>query len=231
MIEINLLPQEYRKKEPRFKGVDISQLNLQSIPVMYIVASVVGFLIVAQAILFILGLYAGARLNGLTKVSAALSPDKKEYDALSARSVSTGKKIKAIDELLVKRFNWSAKLNDLSDSLTPGIWLTGLSYDERSSEKFIPLTSPKQAADPTQPPKMLKQITTSRYMTLSGYASAAGEQGAALVGKFIQSMKDNPEFYGDFSDIVLGSIRSEKVEDQEVMDFKITCLFKDLNAK
>lgn len=231
MIEINLLPQEYRKKEPRFKGVDISQLNLQSIPVIYIVAAVVGFLIIAQALLFALGFYAQARLNGLAKIAAVLSPDKKEFDALNANAISTGKKIRAIDELLVKRFNWSAKLNDLSDSLTPGIWLTGLSYDERSIEKYVALVSPKQAADPSQPPKMLKQITTSRYITLSGYASGAGEQGAALIGKFIQSMKNNPGFYDDFNDIVLGSIRSEKVEDQEVMDFKITCLFKDSNVK
>lgn len=231
MIEINLLPQEHRKKEPRFKGVDISQLNLRNIPVIYIVAAVVGFLIVAQAMLFVLGLYAGARLSGLAKIAAVLSPDKKEFDALNARAISTGKKITAVDELLVKRFNWSRKLNDLSDSFTPGIWLTGLSYDERAIEKYVPLISSGQAADPSQPPKMLKQITTSRYMTLSGYASGAGEQGAALVGKFIQSMKDNPGFYGDFNDIVLGSIRSEKVEDQEVMDFKITCLFKDPNVK
>jgi len=55
MIEINLLPQEYRKKEPRFKGVDFSQLNLQNIPIMHIIVGVVVFLIVIQATVFALG--------------------------------------------------------------------------------------------------------------------------------------------------------------------------------
>jgi hypothetical protein len=53
-----------------------------------------------------------------------------------------------------------------------------------------------------------------------------GEQGAALVGKFIASMKDNPLFFADFADIKLESIKTEKMFDQEVMRFKIICLFK-----
>ena len=53
-----------------------------------------------------------------------------------------------------------------------------------------------------------------------------GEQGTALVGKFIQGMKDDQSFFSDFSDIKLESIKSEKVLDQEVMAFQITCQFK-----
>lgn len=227
MIEINLLPQEHRKKEPRFKGVDLTQLNLQNIPVMYIVASVVGFLIVAQVLLFLLDVYGKMRFDSLTKKVAVMMPDKKEFDRLSSWAASAKKTISAIDELMVKRFSWSKKLNELSDSLTPGIWLTGLSYDEKTTERYVPLASPRQAADASQPPKMLKQVSTSRYITISGYASGAGEQGAALVGKFIKSMKDNQALHDDFNDIVLGSIKSDKVDDQEVMDFRITCLFKD----
>ena len=39
-------------------------------------------------------------------------------------------------------------------------------------------------------------------------------------------MKSNPSFFSDFTEIKLESIRTEKIFDQEVMNFKITCLFK-----
>ena len=107
------------------------------------------------------------------------------------------------------RFSWARKLNALGDAVTPGIWLANLSYAEGPSGR---------------------EAGSSRILVLTGYAAGAGEQGAALVGKFIKSMKDHPAFYGDFSDIALGSIRSEKVEGQEIMNFRITCLFKENGA-
>ena len=226
MIEINLLPQEYRKRESRFKGVDISQLNLQSIPVTHIIVVVVACLILAQATVFLLGLYGKGRLAVLTKRYGELLPGKTEYDALQAKASEEAKRIAAIDELMVKRFSWARKLGSLSDALTPGIWLTNLSYDERSVEKYVSAVAQKKNPE-GEAPQMIKQTSTARFLTITGYAAGMGEQGASLVGKFIKSMKDDAGFYGDFSDIVLGSIRSDKVEGQEVMQFKITCMFKE----
>lgn len=227
MIEINLLPQEYRKKEPRFKGVEISQLNLQNIPVMYIVAVVVSFLLIAQGGLFVLSLYGKAQVSTLTRKYESIRPQKQRFDDLQAKLSATRKKISAIDELMEKRYSWARKLNYLSDSMTPGIWLTNLSYDERITERMIPRTAPKNSAEAAPPP--IRQSVLSRNLTLSGYAAGAGEQGAALVGKLIKSMKESPDLSEEFSDIILGSIKSEKVEDQDVMNFKITCMFKENN--
>lgn len=230
MIEINLLPQEYRKKEPRFKGIDISQLNLQSIPVMHIIAGVVACLVLAQATVMLLEMYGQGRVAALTKRRDSLLPGKKEHDSLKARVTDESKRIAAIDELMVKRFSWARKLNVLSDSLTPGIWLSTLSYDERVTEKMVP--APRSASGGKKPvegeaPPMVRQASTTRILILTGYAAGAGEQGLSLVGKFIKSMKENPDFIADFSDIVLGSSKSEKVEGQDVMNFKISCMFKE----
>lgn len=226
MIEINLLPQEYRKKESRFKGMDISQLNLQSIPVMHIIIAVVACLILVQATVFLLGLYGRSRVAVLTKQYGELLPGKKEFDMLQAKAAEESKRIAAIDELMVKRFSWARKLSSLSDALTPGIWLTSLSYDERAVEKYVSAGIQKKPNE-GEAPQLVKQTSTARFLTISGYAAGMGEQGASLVGKFIRSMKDQADFYADFSDIVLGSIRSDKVEGQEVMLFKITCMFKE----
>jgi hypothetical protein len=53
-----------------------------------------------------------------------------------------------------------------------------------------------------------------------------GEEGTALIGRFIDKLKNNLSFYSDFSDIELGSIKREQSSGQEIMTFKITCLFK-----
>ena len=87
MIEINLLPQEYRKKEPRFKGVEISQLNLQKIPVIYILVVTVAILIIAQITIFLSGIYARARLTDLEKRYSTIKPDKQKFDELSSRGL------------------------------------------------------------------------------------------------------------------------------------------------
>jgi hypothetical protein len=111
-----------------------------------------------------------------------------------------------------RRFSWARKLNALSDAITPGIWLSELDYAEQP------------AAQP-QPVKG-KGSEMPGMLILNGYAAGAGEQGAALVGKFITSLKDNGQFFSDFGDIVLVSIKSDKVDNQEVMSFKINCIFK-----
>lgn len=225
MIEINLLPQEYRKKEPRFKGVEISQLNLQNIPVMYIVAVVAGFLLVAQVSLFMLSLYGKSQISSLNKKYDGIKPQKQKFDELSSKAAITRKKISAIDDLMGKRFKWAGMLNEIGDSITPGIWLTSLSYDEKSVEKLVPRTQNKNSTEPPPPP--IRQVVLSRNLVISGYAAGAGEQGAALVGKLIKSMKDEAGLSEKFGDVVLGSIKSEKVEDQDVMNFRITCIFNE----
>ena len=53
-----------------------------------------------------------------------------------------------------------------------------------------------------------------------------GEEGTALIGRFIEKLKENASFYSDFSDIELGSIKREQTGNQEMMTFKMTCLFK-----
>ena len=67
----------------------------------------------------------------------------------------------------------------------------------------------------------------SKYLIISGFASTVGEEGTALIGKFIKGLKDNSSFYSDFSYIELGAIKRDRIEDQEVMSFRLTCLFKE----
>ena len=220
------------------KKLDLATLNLKSIPVMKIVLVAAGILVILHGGLFAAATYSKTNLKELSKKYNEILPNIREAEILKSRSVMMVKKVNAINELMVKRFSWSRKLNALSDSMTQGIWLTDISYDEKVGEKIVKRPAAPQMPAMAQmgrerrmPAESAAATATEkaviRYLYVSGCASSPGEEGAAVVGKFIKSLKENPSFYSDMADIELGSIKSDKVEDQEVMRFKITCTFKE----
>lgn len=216
MIEINLLPEELKKRESIFEKIDFSALNVQKMPVVPIAVGVSAALIAVQLIIGALAVYANLRASSLTKRYEALLPKKKEADALKAKDATINMQSSAIDELMSRRFSWAKKLNDLSDAMTPGIWLTELAYDEKLSGA----ASAAAGAEKTKLPRM------GGTLVLMGYASGAGDQGAALVGRFIKSLKESEPFFRDFSNIELVSVKSDRVESNEVMKFRINCFFR-----
>jgi len=222
VVEINLLPDEMKKKKRSAPRIDVSAVALPKIPFMNMAIMAFGALLAVQVALFLIGVVSGATFKNLEAKYKVILPEKVETEKLRSQVDRTNKKVSAIDELMVKRFSWAKKLNSLSDCLTPGIWLTELEYDEKLS------SAPKAANADSAKKKSFQAADSvvSRYLILSGAASSMGEDGTALIGRFIKSLKDDPEFYSDFKDIELGTIRREKMEDQEVMTFKITCFFK-----
>jgi len=229
MIEINLLPEEYRKKDAQAKRMDLAKFNVQNLPLFKIAGAALAVMVAVPVLLFFIGLYARAHLSSMEKRYNQMAPAKVEADALKSEIEMVNKKMQAIDELMVKRFSWARKLNDLSDSVTPGIWLTELSYSEKLTERPVTINikgmKPKGQNDAR---KTVMEKALEKYLIISGYASGMGEDGTAAVGKFIKSLKDSSAFYSDFSGIELGAIKTDRIEDQEVMSFKITCMFKEM---
>jgi len=220
MIEINLLPEELKKTRRSSSRIDIGKLDLGRLPVLSIAVAAVGVIIVVQIAVFAFGLVFAGISGSLEKNYKHMSPARLEAEKLKFDISQMSRKISAIDELMVKRFSWAKKLNDLSDSVTPGIWLTQLEYDERTTER------PRAGAAAKGDGRQATEKLLERYLVISGAASSMGEEGTALIGRFIEKLKENPSFYSDFSDIELGSIRREQAGNQEIMTFKITCLFK-----
>jgi Tfp pilus assembly protein PilN len=212
MIEINLLPEEMKKKVSPFAQMNFPIFNLQKLPVLTIAAVFAGILVVVQVLVIVMSIYSKVTLNSLAKKYDDLAPKKREADALKAKSDAITKRVNAIDELMGKRLSWAKKLNALSDSMTPGIWLNEMEYDER------PVANVKAVKG--------KVSGIPGRLLMNGFAAGSGEQGLALIGKFITSLKGNEAFYSDFSDIELIASKSDKVEGQEVMNFKIGCVFK-----
>jgi len=229
MIEINLLPEEFKKEESRQKKLDLSKLDIKKSAVLKVAGAFLASLISVHLVVFCIGFFNKGNLDRLSRRYDAILPREKEADSLKSEINIINRKVKAINELMVRRFSWAGKLNALSDSMTVGIWLTELSYDERLVERPVqgsskPITATAKAE--TGAPGGTERVVLG-YMTIAGYASSMGEQGTALVGKFIKSLKDNNAFYSDFANIELGAIKSDKIMGQEVMNFRITCFFKE----
>jgi hypothetical protein len=173
VIEINLLPEELKKKKRSASKIDTSMINLSNLPVTNIVMAAVGALLAIQLMLFMTGVISGSTFNSLERKYKDILPKKQETEKLKVQVDNTNKKVIAIDELMVKRFSWEKKLGALSDSMIPGIWLTELQYDE----KLVSVPKPA-SADPTK--KRGGQATEnvlSRYLVLSGAAFSMGEEG------------------------------------------------------
>lgn len=212
MIKINLLPEDMKKKVSPFAQMRLPVFNLQKLPVLSVAAVFAGVLVVVQVLVIAMNIYSKITLAALEKRYDAILPKKREADALKVKSDAITKRVNAIDELMGKRFSWARKLNALSDSMSPGIWLNEMEYDER------PIANVKTVKG--------KASGMPGRLLMSGFAAGSGEQGLALVGKFITSLKENEAFYSDFSDIELIASKSDKAEGQEVMNFKIGCVFK-----
>lgn len=227
MIKINLLPEELKKTESSLASFKID-LKGHGKLLRNLALTVILILAIMHTSLFFVNANSLTAFKALSKKYEALLPGKREYEALKADVAVTNSKAKAIENLMANRFSWSRKLNDLSESMTPGIWLTDIAYQETPSEISVQVKTPavSHAGAKLDTTRTETKKVVLRYLNISGYASSMGEQGTALIGKFIKNMKDNPEFFSDFSDIKLESIKSEKYLDQEVMSFRITCQFK-----
>lgn len=226
MIEINLLPEELKKRKHAAPKIDIENIKLEKGSLIKIAIIAVGIFIAIQVAVFGLGFISTIIFNSLEKSYKQVLPAKHEAEQLKADIDRMSRKASAIDELMVKRFSWAKKLSDLNESVTPGIWLTQLDYDEKIIER--PKVSPVRIIKGKENMEtgVAMEKISERYLIILGAASSMGEEGTAFIGRFIKELKENPSFYSDFSDIELGSIKREQVSGQEIMTFKITCLFK-----
>jgi hypothetical protein len=207
MIEINLLPQELKKKRDIFLKLDLKRVDIKRVPLLKLTAGVLVLLVLTQIILLLAGTLLNTQLSSAIKTYESLLPQKREADALKAKVSGINKRSCAIDELIVKRFSWARKINNLSDCMTQGIWLSELYYDER------PIPGSAKTVMPGA-------------LVISGYAVGAGEEGTALIGGFIKGLQDNKDLYSDFTSINLLSTKSETVDKHDVVSFKLSCVFK-----
>ncbi|MBN3038667.1 MAG: hypothetical protein JW869_04530 [Candidatus Omnitrophica bacterium] len=204
MIEINLLPSELRPKKKLPIDFDISNIFQAKLVVVILVGIVLLHLLLHAA-----GVLSNRRLVGLQAQWSQMTSKNQEIQKLQNELAAVNKKIPMIEQLMEKRILWAEKLNRVSDLLVSGVWLDEFSIREEVVES-----------------RGRTEITT-KYLLISGSAASRTQDEPALIGIFMQNLKDDPAFAKDFKEIELGPIRKRLIEQTEVMDFTLICRFKE----
>ncbi|MCK4463002.1 MAG: hypothetical protein KAU58_01690 [Candidatus Omnitrophica bacterium] len=126
MIELNLLPDELKIKKT--KAIEFAKL-----PIIPVSLGVLCVLIIMHTLLIFTVKINKTSLTKLKKEWESFSPKRNQMDKLKNRVKDINAKVKAIEELTQKRILWAKRLNCLSDSIHPNIWLSSLYYDKKSA--------------------------------------------------------------------------------------------------
>jgi len=129
MIEINLLPEELRKKksEPSFN------LNMEAEKIKFwILGGAVGILILIVMLLFAGSYIRKAQIDGLLAREKNFSTKFSQVDSINKEITVLKIKMSVLDQLTKRKFLWTEKLNQLSDLILPGIWFTHVYTDSEN---------------------------------------------------------------------------------------------------
>jgi len=133
MIEINLLPERFRKKK---KGLAISFPQLPREALILFIGGILCLLILIHILLVGVLIIQRVRLSSLNRGWQKIMPAKTQVDGVKEEIAKIENRLRSFDAATdpSKRIIWAKKLNQLSDFLPGGVWLTKLSF---LNERFI----------------------------------------------------------------------------------------------
>lgn len=217
MIEINLLPEEFRKKE----GVRFAlpeKINRQA--VVLFTMTVVGAQLLFLAFIF----YQKIELAKIKVQVEKLRNENQEITARKAQIAATNSLLGEVHSIMERKFYWSSLLNALSDSVTKGVWLRGFSISgEESKTVIVPKTDSKSSKGRKVAPVPVEK---DYVMKIEGSVIGNGGQEQADIGKFIKELQDNATMNSLFGEIKLFDSTQRKIKTFDVYDFTLTGMFK-----
>lgn len=189
MIEINLLPEEFKTK------IKKAERDTKSKQILYIIPAVFAVLVVFHVILTLLLLSKSFQLGSLNAEMRKLEPQKKILQQYKSENEAISQDKNQILQLTNQRILWAQKLNRLSQDLPAGIWFNEIAYNAKD---FVIL----------------------------GSAVSLQNADLALINKFIENLKSDYSFYGDFNKLELNSVQRKKIGGYDVADFTLTGYLK-----
>ncbi len=218
MIEINFVPEELRRKK---KAFTMPEINVKFIPLVGGAAA----LLIAVHLLLILTLnIKRATYERMEAEWENIGPGKSAVELIKRENIEAKKNLSAIEGLVDSKALWSKKLNQLSDLVIPGVWFTKISLNK----KIVAVKS-KEGAKNKKAARAGKSIAGRievPYLDIEGEVSSVYGDELAVIGKFIESLKDDSDFFKDFSNIELVGTKLGSIGDIEVMKFNIHCYLR-----
>lgn len=203
MIKINLLPQELR---PRKK----TTLPLKAMSL--IGAGIVAVLIISYIAVGVKIAQQKRKLNLLKAEYQKLLPEFERVKKLKDDKERLDAKVALMERLIVQRFIWAKKLNQLSDLMPPQVWLTSLSV---ATNKAVQKAGGKDV-----------EVVTRTLLIRGKTYSGLGEKMVGQQGDFVRRIKEHEPFFRDFSNVEWISTERETIGNAEIMKFELTCQFK-----
>jgi len=131
MIEINLLPEEMRKKrQPQFK------LDLEMEKVKIIGGGAAAGILIILILFCMIGSFVRKKqAQRLLLKEQNFAAETLDIETINKEIVTLKAKMNMMDGVTSRRFLWAEKLNYLSDLILPGIWFTRIRTD--SEDKLV----------------------------------------------------------------------------------------------
>ena len=202
MVQINLLP-DVTKKKQRIKV----ELKLALGPIVFFLFAL---LLTIIAVWTMLGMQLSGKQKELSKLDEQLKTLKftlEKQDELRKDKERLLRKAEFADRHLKRKVLWAKNLNRLSNLLPAGIWL-----------KNVVLHTKKAG-----------RLNIYKKLDISGSAaSLQSEEMIASIGAFMTALKKDEVFSEQFSEIKLLSSQRSKAGEIEIMDFKLSATFTEV---
>lgn len=208
MIELNLLPKELRRKRKKRKGAE-----LPKIPMLPIAVGIIVVLLFTHLGLMILARGNRKLAEELATKWDEMKPQRDKTDDIAKEINALQKRIDAIRKIAKPDLDWARLLGGLNQAIISNIWLSEFSISTRKQQR-----GKEQVEE------------TPLSLDLTGYALGKSEIAMSTVGRFMESLKKNKNFFGYFKEIELQNIRNAMISGQEVMMFKLICKFEGVES-
>jgi len=212
MIEINLLPREYRK---RSVGISFGKTGL------YVVVVVAGVLVMLMGIT----LYQRHQINQLEsnikkarQRAAMLEKDINLVDALIDVKIKINDRMAAVEQLDSHRSTWVRILENIAHNVPEFAWLGH--FKEEPLQDSTAQTGQKttQQEQPNQPNQQVETAASE-----ARWVSKAEIEGYAFTLNALASFMINMMRSDYFDEVELVSTDEVKLQDQKAYDFVISC--------
>ena len=223
MIEINLLPESMRR-EKREGGKEIFLFSIGGL--------LVGLLVLTWILLSGQIVVANRKISHLEREWKELLPITEETAMLIEKKRQLEERGTVLDALMKGRFLWAKKLNQISNLVPEGVWLSNISLGtkvEMVPSKQSAKAKGKVAGDETQPqpPPLEKKEIKVLVIRGSTVSVKKGEEIVDLVGTFINRLREDETFFKDFSSIELGPGQRGMIGGIDIWNFELNLPFKE----
>jgi len=200
MIEINLLPEEFRVKV-RIKNTETAVSKTaaafkQDLFFIYAIPAILGIFVALHLYFAVAIMFKNGKLISLNKKWLEMEPQKKVFDEFNKEFSAASADAGMAQGLINKRVAWTQKLNKLSLNLPSGVWFNEIS-------------------------------TNSKGIIIQGSVISLEKEEMQMINKFMDNLKADAGFSKDFSGFELSNVQKRQIEGYEVADFVLTGVLKN----